>query len=556
MIELVQMIVIVAIILFAASLLGSYIARYMTGKNVFLSKILKPIEMGAYRFLDIDPSQGMSPKKYIKHVLVFSCVSFIVLFGIIMAQNVLTESKISIALAFNITASFVTNTNWQSYVGEVSLAPWVQTIGLTVQNFVSAAIGISVLFALVRGFMLKSSKTIGNFWQDFVRTIVYLLLPLSIVVATILISQGVVQTMQPNVSYQTYETQTQVEIPTGLTASQVAIKQLGTNGGGYYGANSAHPFENPTALSNLIELSSIILVPAALCFAFGQMIEDKRQGRALVIVMVTVLLASIMLVYFTESRAVLNQALTSGNMEGKELRFGIDGSSLWSVFTTAASSGSVNSIHESYLPLSSFTHLFLMQTGEVIFGGVGSGLYGLLSFAILTVFIAGLMVGKTPEYLKKKVEPFEMKMAIIVVLVPPFMILLVSMIGMMLPSITNAITATGAHGFTQLLYAFTSGGANNGSAFTGLITTGSLFNVVMGLLMLVVRFVPMVAVILLAGSLANKKMVATSSGTLPTHGTLFIVLLLIVIVLIGALSFLPALALGPIAEHLKWIGGM
>ncbi len=553
---IIQMFMILIVVMVLAWFLGKYMAAYMTGKKVFLSKLLLPIEKQLYRVLGVDANQSMSPKKYIKHVLALSFVSFVFLFGLLMLQNVISNQHITIAMAFNITASFVTNTNWQSYVGEVALAPWVQTIGLTVQNFVSAAIGISVLFALVRGFMFKSSQTIGNFWQDFVRTIVYLLIPLSLVVATLLMSQGVVQSMNQKVVYQTYETQTTVEVPVGLTASQVAIKQLGTNGGGYYGANSAHPYENPTALSNAIEMGSILLIPAALCFAFGRMIEDKKQGRALVIVMLTILIASLAVVYMSESRALLNQAVTMGNLEGKELRFGIDGSSMWSVFTTAASSGSVNSVHESFMPLSGFTQLFLMQTGEVVFGGVGSGLYGMLCFALLTVFIAGLMVGKTPEYLKKKVEPFEMKMAIIVVLVPPFMILLLSMVGMLLPSITGAITATGAHGFTQILYAFTSAGANNGSAYGGLITSGSLFNVLMGVTMLIVRFVPMVAVILLAGSLASKKSVATSSGTLPTDGPLFIILLLIVIVLIGALSFLPALALGPIAEHFKWLGGM
>lgn len=492
--------------------LGSYMGKVMNGEKVFLSKILLPCE------------------------------------------------------------NFITNTNWQAYSGESALSYFSQMMGLTVQNFVSAAVGIVVLFALIRGFVRVEEKGVGNFFIDMTRTILYVLIPLSIVVTLGIASQGVVQSFKP------YETVTLVEpieledgsvvteqvVPLGPAASQIAIKQLGTNGGGFMGANSAHPLENPTPFSNLLEMISILLIPAALCFTFGRNVKDKKQGIAIFSAMFIMLVIALSVIAVNEHVAtpqlaqegavnILAENQAGGNMEGKEARFGIATSGTWAAFTTAASNGSVNSMHDSYTPIGGMVTMLLMQLGEVVFGGVGCGLYGMLGFAILTVFIAGLMVGRTPEYLGKKIEPFEMKMAVLVCLATPIGILVGSGIAALIPTIADSLNNSGAHGFSELLYAYSSAGGNNGSAFAGFNANTPFLNVSIGLVMLFARFAPMVATLAIAGSLVGKKKVAVSVGTLPTHNALFVGLLIFIVLLIGALSFFPALALGPIAEYFQMI---
>lgn len=558
--------------------LGNYIGKVMNGEKVFLSRILIPCENFVYKILNVDKEEDMSWKKYTFSVLAFSIISLVILFLIHICQGFLPLNPEKLSgtnwdLAFNNAVSFVTNTNWQSYSGESTLSYFTQMMGLTVQNFASAAVGISVLFALIRGFIRVNQKGIGNFWSDVTRSILYVLMPISIVLSLALVSQGVVQNFKP------YETVSLLEpitledgtvvteeiVPLGPAASQVAIKQLGTNGGGFFGVNSAHPLENPNVLSNLFEMISILLIPVALCFTFGRNIKDKRQGIAIFLAM------GIMLVVALGSLGINEQAATpqlsmngqvdlsqinqsGGNMEGKESRFGIASSTTWSAFTTAASNGSVNSMLDSYTPLGGMITMLQMQLGEVIFGGVGCGLYGMLSFAILTVFIAGLMVGRTPEYLGKKIEPFEMKMAVLVCLATPISILIGSGIATLLPSIVNSLNNGGAHGFSEILYTYSSAGANNGSAFAGFGANTQFLNISLGLVMLFARFVPMVATLAIAGSLVQKKRAAESVGTLPTHNGMFICLLIFVVLLIGALSFFPALALGPIAEFFQMLG--
>jgi K+-transporting ATPase ATPase A chain len=475
-------------------------------------------------------------------------------------------------LAFNTTVSFITNTNWQSYSGESQMSYFTQMLGLTVQNFVSAAIGISVLFALIRGFIKVKSEGIGNFWADFTRVILYVLMPMSLMVSVLLMSQGVIQNLK------SYETVNLVEpiteedgtvvtkqmIPMGPAASQIAIKQIGTNGGGFFGTNSAFPLENPTAFSNLIEMISILLIPMALCFTLGNNVKDKKQGIAIFAAMMIVLVLALAGVAVSEQLATPQIASSEyvdtstnhqagGNMEGKESRFGIASSVTWSVFTTAASNGSVNSMLDSYTPLGGMVLMLLMQLGEVIFGGVGCGLYGMLGFAILTVFIAGLMVGRTPEYLGKKIEPFEMKMAVIACLATPVAILVGSGIAALIPSVANCLSSAGAHKFSELLYTFSSAGANNGSSFAGVTANTIFLNTMLGICMLVARYAPMFAMLAVAGSLAKKKKIAATSGTLSTCNGMFVFLLIFVILLIGALSFFPALALGPIAEYFRML---
>ena len=558
--------------------LGNYIGKVMNGEKVFLSKLLVPCENAIYKALRIDKEEDMGWKKYSISALAFSIISFVVLFLLHMCQGFLPLNPEKLPgttwdLAFNNAVSFVTNTNWQSYSGESSLSYFTQMMGLTVQNFVSAAVGISVLFALIRGFIRAKENGIGNFWADITRTFLYILIPLSIVVSVVLVSQGVVQNFKP------YETVSLLEpitlddgtvvteevVPLGPAASQVAIKQLGTNGGGFFGANSAHPLENPNALSNLFEMISILLIPAALCFTFGRNVKDKKQGIALFLAMGIMLVATLGIIGVNEQNATPQLAMNGqvdlsavdqagGNMEGKESRFGIATSTTWSAFTTAASNGSVNAMHDSYTPIGGMITMIQMQLGEVIFGGVGCGLYGMLSFAILTVFMAGLMVGRTPEYLGKKIEPFEMKMAVLVCLATPIAILIGSGIATLLPSMVDSLKNSGAHGFSEILYAYSSAGGNNGSAFAGLNANTPFLNVSLGFVMLFARFVPMVCTLAIAGSLVKKKKVAESAGTLPTHNAMFVCLLIFVVLLIGALSFFPALALGPIAEFFQMLG--
>lgn len=572
-----QYVIYLVILIALAIPLGRYIGKVMNGEKVFLSKVLNPCERGIYRILHISKDEDMTWKKYAINVLVFSGLFLVLLFGIIFLQGILPFNPENVEgtswhLAFNTAVSFVTNTNWQAYSGESQMSYLTQMTGLTVQNFVSAAVGICVLFALIRGFTRIKSKGIGNFWVDFTRVIIYVLLPLSIVASILLVSQGVVQNFD---SYQEVELVepitlsngeevTKEVVPMGPAASQVAIKQLGTNGGGFFGVNSAHPLENPTILSNLIEMISILLIPTSLCFAFGRNIKDKKQGRAIFIAMMTMLVLAMASIAVSEQFATPqladnqevdigtdNQA--GGNMEGKESRLGIASSVTWSTFTTAASNGSVNSMHDSYTPLGGMVLMLLMMLGEVIFGGVGCGLYGMLGFAILTVFIAGLMVGRTPEYLGKKIEPFEMKMAVLVCLATPIAILVGSGIAAIVPSVVDSLNNSGAHGFSEMLYAYSSAGANNGSAFAGFNANTPFINVSIGLCMLFARFVPMMAVLAMAGSLADKKKIASTTGTLSTSNAMFIFLLIFIVLLIGALSFFPALALGPIAEHLKML---
>ncbi len=545
------------VLLIALSIpLGIYINQVMNGQKVFLSHILAPVEKGIYRIMGISDTEEMTPKKYAFSVLSFSVVGFFVVFILQLIQGVLPLNPehmraTSWHLAFNTAASFVSNTNWQAYSGESTLSYLTQSIGLTVQNFVSAAAGIAVLYALIRGFTATKQITIGSFWRDITRIILYVLIPLSFLLAIILVSQGVVQTLNPYKEATALETGASQLLPLGPAASQIAIKQLGTNGGGFFGANSAFPFENPTALSNLLQLLSILLIPAALCVSFGKAVKDSKQGRSIYTVMLILFVVSLSVAtlgeYFTAPS--FDGAVVSGSMEGKEVIHGIGTSALWGTATTAASNGSVNSMHDSFTSFSGMIFMFLIQIGEVVFGGVGSGLYGMLAFVILTVFIAGLMVGRTPEYLGKKIEPYDMKMVCLIVLTPPLLTLIGTALTVTNPAVTSWLTNSGAHGFSEVLYAFSSLANNNGSAFGGYNANTVFTNLVGGIIMLVVRFVPMVAVIFLAGNLSRKKIVAASEGTLATNNTLFAGLLLTIILLVGALSFLPSLALGPIADY-------
>lgn len=557
--------------------LGKYISKVMDGEKVFLSKVLVPVENFIYKIMRIDKKEDMTWKKYAVSIVLFSIFGFIILFLLNMLQGVLPLNPEGIDgttahLAFNTTSSFVTNTNWQAYSGESGLSYLTQMLGLTVQNFVSAATGIAVLFALIRGFTRVKEKGIGSFWVDLTRSILYVLMPLSIVVTIGLASQGVVQNLN---SYEEVQLVQPIEledgtvitkqvIPQGPAASQIAIKQLGTNGGGFFGVNSAHPLENPTIFSNMLEMISLLLIPAALCFSFGRSIKDKKQGRAIFLAMFIMLVVALSIVAVSEANATpqLVQAgmvdvspvgQAGGNMEGKESRFGIATSSTWATFTTAASNGSVNSMHDSYTPLGGMITMLQMQLGEVIFGGVGCGLYGMLAFAIVAVFIAGLMVGRTPEYLGKKIDPYEMKMAMLVCLATPIAILVSSGIASLVPQVVESLNNEGAHGFSEMLYAYSSAGGNNGSAFAGFGANTPFINITIGIVMLFARFVPLIGTLAIAGSLVQKKKVAVSVGTLSTHNALFIGLLIFVVLLVGALSFFPALALGPIAEFFQMI---
>lgn len=576
-----QMIIYCVILVVLAIPLGSYMGKVMNGERVFLSRLLLPVENLIYRVLRIDKEEEMGWKKYSVCTAVFSVMSLAVLWAILCFQNLLPLNPqgmggMSWHLGFNTASSFTTNTNWQAYSGESSLSYFSQMIGLNFQNFVSAAVGIVVLFALIRGFVRVKERGLGNFYTDMTRTVLYILIPLSVVVSLAIASQGVPQTfkqydevqlVEPVVVEQEDGTAAEVTkgvVPLGPAASQIAIKQLGTNGGGFWGNNSAHPFENPTPLSNLFEMISLLLIPAGLCFTFGRNVKDKRQGVAVFLAMFIMLAAALAIVGCSEQAGTPQiaqdgavymgtEGQAGGNMEGKETRFGIATSGTWAVFTTAASNGSVNSMHDSYTPFGGLVPMLLMQLGEVVFGGTGCGLYGMLGFAILTVFIAGLMVGRTPEYLCKKIEPFEMKMAVLVCLATPVAILVGSGIVTLLPSTHDSLNNPGAHGLSEVLYAYSSAGGNNGSAFAGFNANTPFLNVSIGLIMLFVRFLPMFATLAIAGSLAAKKKVAVSSGTLPTHNAMFIFLLIFVVLLVGALSFFPALSLGPVAEFFQMI---
>ncbi len=566
------------IVLIAAAIpLGNYMAKVYSGEPVLLRRIAGPLERWIYRCCRIDAEQEMSWKTYAGGLIIFNlvgCFSVYLLqrFQGFLPLNPQGFSAVPSDLAFNTAVSFVTNTNWQNYGGETTMSYLTQMAGLAVQNFASAASGMSVLIAFTRGMKRTLSQTVGNVWVDITRSIVYILLPLSLIMALFLTSQGVVQTFNGSARVQFLERTTDGEghgvtehyIPLGPAASQIAIKQLGTNGGGFFNANSAHPLENPTPLSNFVEMLAILLIPAALCITFGRMLGDKKQGWAILAAMMVILMPLMGICLYSEQAGNVSfhhmnvdqaaYALQSGgNMEGKEVRFGITNSVLWAVATTAASNGSVNAMHDSFTPLGGLVPLWLMQLGEVVFGGVGSGLYGMLMFVILAVFIAGLMVGRTPEYLGKKIEAFEIKMASLVIFIPAFAILLGTALAVVTKAELSGIFNAGPHGFSEILYAFSSAANNNGSAFAGLNANSLFYNTTLGLAMLIGRFWLMIPVLAAAGSLARKKAVPPSAGTLPTSTPLFVLFLVAVIILVGALTFIPALALGPIAEHLAWI---
>ncbi|MDO5779680.1 MAG: potassium-transporting ATPase subunit KdpA [Clostridium sp.] len=573
-----QIIIYTVILVLLAIPLGRYMGKVFLGEKVFLSPIVRPIEKFLYRILKIDEEKGMGWKQYTASVLMFNLLGFIVVYLLQIFQKYLPLNPEDIGnvpadLAFNTATSFATNTNWQAYSGESQLSYLTQMLGLSVQNFLSAAVGIAVLVAVIRGFMKRKSKEIGNFWVDLTKSLLYILLPLSIVVSLFLVSQGVVQNFN---KYQevklidpyTLEDGTVIDtqiIPGGPAASQIAIKQLGTNGGGFFGVNSAHPLENPTLASNVVQVTSILLIAVALCFTFGYMVKDKKQGRAIFLSMFIIYAISLISVGVLEQKATpqieqngivdisYSDTQSGGNMEGKEVRFGIASSSFWAVTTTAASNGSVNSMHDSYTPLSGGIIMLLMQLGEVIFGGVGSGLYGMLAFVIMTVFISGLMVGRTPEYLGKKIEPFEMKMASLAVITTPLIVVIGTAIACLIPGIQDSLNNGGAHGFSEILYALSSVGNNNGSAFAGFGANTIPLNILFGIAMILARFIPILLVLAIAGSLASKKYIPSSSGTLSTNNGVFVTLLIIVVLMIGALSFFPALALGPIVEHLQML---
>ncbi len=555
--------------------LGGYMARVYQGERVLPDRVLGPVERLCYRTLGIGPGDEMDWKGYAAATLAFAGLGMALLFAILVLQGVLPWNPegrpgMSWHLALNTAVSFVTNTNWQAYGGETTLSPLSQSVGLTVQNFVSAATGMAVLAALVRGFARRSTRMLGSFWVDLVRGTLYVLLPLSLVVATVLVSQGVVQSpetsvmvtrLQPFPGVDGTRSATQ-DLSMGPVASQVAIKQLGTNGGGYFNANSAHPFENPTPLSSFVEMLAILLIAAALTHTFGRMVGDVRQGRALLAAMLVVFVPLVAGLHAAEQAGNpafdamgIDQAegdlSAGGYLEGKEVRFGVAGSAMWAAATTAASNGSVNAMHDSLTPLGGLVPMVLIQLGEVVFGGVGSGLYGMLAFAIIAVFVAGLMVGRTPEYLGKKIEAFDMKMASLVVLVPCALVLVGTALGVSTAAGRAGILNPGPHGFSEVLYAFSSAAGNNGSAFAGLDAATPFYDVALAIAMFAGRYGVIVPVLALAGSLAAKKRIPAGAGTLPTHTPTFVGLLVAVILLVGALTFLPALALGPIVEHLQ-----
>lgn len=570
--------------------LGGFMAGVYMGERNFLSPLLAPIERLFYKASGINAEKDMHWREYATSLILFSLGGFLLLFFILLFQGGLPLNPAGMAdltphLAFNTAVSFITNTNWQSYGGESTMSYFSQMAGLTVQNFLSAACGMAALVALIRGLSRKNTKGIGNFWVDMVRSNIYILLPLALIWTVLLSSQGVVQTFRDYIKVpfvesqqvaeikdasgvvtQKAETVTEQTIAVGPAASQVAIKQLGTNGGGFFNVNSAHPLENPTPLSNFLELLAILMIPAALCYTFGKMVGDTRQGWVVLAAM-TVIFVPLLLFGIAQEQngnpkftaMGIDQAASNtqagGNMEGKETRFGIVNSVLWASATTAASNGSVNSMHASYTPMGGFVPLILMQFGEVIYGGVGSGLYGMLVFVIVSVFIAGLMVGRTPEYLGKKINAFEMKMASIAILMPCAAVLIGTAIAVMTDAGRAGILNPGAQGFSEVLYALTSASNNNGSAFAGLTANTPFYNTLLGICMLFGRFWVMIPVLAIAGSLASKNTVPPSAGTLPTHTPLFVAVLAGIVVLVGVLTFVPALALGPVAEYFNLIKG-
>jgi K+-transporting ATPase ATPase A chain len=592
-----QLVLYLVVLVALAKPLGSYMARVYENRPFGLDRFLGPVERLIYRLSGVRPDEEMNWKSYAIAMLVFNFAGLFAVYALQRLQGWLPLNPqgfgaVSPDSSFNTAVSFATNTNWQGYGGETTMSYLTQMLGLTVQNFVSAAAGMATLIAFIRGFARRSAQTIGNFWVDLTRTTLYILLPLSVVLALALVSQGVVQTFssyaKANVVQQTsYDepvtgpdgqpvldakgqpqtkksTLTEQIIAVGPAASQIAIKQLGTNGGGFFNVNSSHPFENATPFSNFLEVLAILVISGALCYTFGVMVKDTRQGWAVLAAMTIVLVATLTVCVTAEQAG--NPILTKlgvdqqasalqsgGNMEGKEVRFGIANSALWATATTSASNGSVDSMHDSFTPLGGLVPMWMMQLGEVIYGGVGSGLYGMLVFALIAVFVAGLMVGRTPEYLGKKIEAYEMKMAALVILISPAVILIFTGISVLVPAGLASLANPGAHGFSEILYAFSSAGNNNGSAFAGLNANTPFYNTMLGFAMLFARYWLAVPALAIAGSMARKKIVPVSAGTLPTHTPLFVVLLIGVVILVGALTFFPALALGPIVEHLQML---
>jgi potassium-transporting ATPase potassium-binding subunit len=578
-----QVVFYIAVLVALAKPLGAFMAAVYEGQRTFLTPLLRPLESLVYRVSGVDEKSEAGWKRYLLGGMLVNLVGFVVVYLLQRLQGVLPLNPqdfpaVSPDSSFNTAVSFASNTNWQGYAGEATMSYFTQMLGLAVQNFLSAATGMAVLVALIRGFARRQAGEIGNFWVDFTRSTVYILLPLSLILAIILATQGVVQSFQPYrtvalldpVTIQAPDANgvaqasriTEQTVPLGPAASQIAIKQLGTNGGGFFNTNSAHPLENPTPLSNFLSVLAILLIPAALCYTFGRMVKDTRQGWAILIAMLVIFVPlTLGCVAFEQAG---NPSLTTlgvdqaasglqsgGNMEGKEARFGIANSALWATVTTAASNGSVNAMHGSFTPLGGLVPMWLMQLGEVVFGGAGSGLYGMLMFAIVAVFIGGLMVGRTPEYLGKKVESYEMKMASLTLLIPPAVVLIGTAIASVLPVATAGVGNPGPHGFSEILYAFSSAGNNNGSAFGSLSANTPFYNTALGIAMWIARFWLIIPVLAIAGSLAAKRATATTAGTLPTHTPLFITMLVGVVLLVGALTFVPALALGPVVEHLQ-----
>jgi K+-transporting ATPase ATPase A chain len=572
--DVLQIILYLVILVLLAKPLGTFMARVFSGERNILSPVMAPVERFTYRMLGTKSDEEMNWKQYAIAVMLFALLGVVTLYIIERLQGVLPFNPqhlpgVPSALAFNTSISFNTNTNWQNYGGETTMTYFTQMVGLTVHNFLSAAAGIAVLMAVIRGFTRHSVQTLGNFWVDMTRSVLYILIPLSLILAVVLMSQGVVQTLSKYKSAEMLQstqdvsgqTITQQIIAVGPVASQEAIELLGTNGGGFFNTNAAHPFQNPTPLTNFLLVLAILLIPAALCYTFGKMVGDTRQGWAILSAMMIIFVVMLTVCVWSEQAGNpalnslnVNQAATTtqsgGNMEGKEEQIGAANSALWSTATTAASNGSVNSMLDSYTPLGGLVPMWLIQLGEVIFGGVGSGLYGMLAFVIIAVFIAGLMIGRTPEYLGKKIESYEMKMAAIMVLIPVLFSLLGTAVAVISASGQSAVSNPGIHGFSEILYAFSSTSNNNGSAFAG-YGSNVFINVIEGICMFIGRFWLQIPILAVAGSLVKKKKVPVTSGTLPTYTPLFIFWLIAVVIIVGALSFFPALSLGPIGEFLK-----
>lgn len=539
-----------------AWIIGHWLAAIATGQFHSIFSWVVPVERGFYRLIGTNTNQEMTWKTYAQYLLIFNGLGVLVVYLLQRLQpdlplNPQAFPSVSPDSAFNTAISFVTNTNWQGYAGESTMSYLVQMLALTVQNFLSAATGIAVAFALIRGLVGHCTTNLGNFWVDITRITLYLLLPLSIIFSIILMNEGVIQNFLPYQTVTVLDSQETQTLAMGPVASQEAIKMLGTNGGGFFNANSAHPFENPTPLSNLLQMLAIFMIPAGLCFTFGRLVGDMRQGIAILATMTVIFVVMAMVAFYSEQHTHPLFQTLEGHLEGKEMRFGVNMSALFATITTAASCGAVNAMHDSLMPLGGLVTLWLMQLGEIIFGGVGSGLYGMIIFALLAVFIAGLMVGRTPEYLGKKIERFEMKMIALIILVTPLLVLGGTALALSLEAGTSSISNPQAHGFSQVLYAFSSAANNNGSAFAGLNANTLFYNISLAIVMWFGRFTIIVAVLAIAGSLAAKKRLPITSGTLPTHNNLFVVLLIGTIILVGALTYLPVLVLGPITEHLQ-----